>query len=167
MQYMKRFRLGLMLLVTLSTSAMAEQLPYPCGSKTKFEVKTERGLPLPIVPPDKAMVVVVRDKTILFNLGFAVDGKWVGATRRDEPNYFYLLLGPGEYKSCAYGANGPTSLTPAFLTLAVEANKTYYVEIAFTDDGSWSKGRAKLSFVDAEQGSQMVKRGHFAKMLKP
>ncbi|HWR34301.1 MAG TPA: hypothetical protein VN622_00345 [Clostridia bacterium] len=156
---MKRLLSAILVLFPMLMFAQ-EKLPYPCGAATKFEVKTERSLPLPSVPPDKGMVIVVRERTMLFNIGVAIDGKWVGATRKDEPNFFYLFLDPGQYKLCAYGAIGHSNLIPGFLTLNVEPNKTYYVEANYLSD--WKKGRATVTVLDPEEGSQLVKRGYLA-----
>ena len=148
--------------------AEEKDFPYPCGQEAKFEVKirTEGQSSLPSIPEGKSLLIVVRDGGGLYNLGFAINGKWVGATHKSKTNHFFLILNPGEYRFCSTGSLGRSHLLPGFLKLNVEPNKTYYVEQQFMTQ-VLQKDRVRLQLLDEEQGTQILLRGKLATMVKP
>ena len=73
--------------------------------------------------PDKSLIYVLRASPIgnLKQSKVAVDGQWKGVNR--AYNYFFFALETGEHRFCSLMAR-----RYRFLTLKVEAGKTYYLQ---------------------------------------
>lgn len=105
--------------------------------------------PLPVQPPDKGLIYVIRNGSMLgaaIQAKFAMDGKWVGVNR--VSNYFYLEASPGPHYFCA-DANGR-----GLLSLVIEKGTTYYLQQNLTMGGT------DLDLIDAEKGKEYVAKYH-------
>lgn len=127
-----------------------------CGpSSEKLKNETDKSShPEPPVPPDKALVYVVRP-TMLGNkvqTKFAVDGQWVGVNRGN--NYFFLTLAPGSHRFCSQAENSDSA------SLVLEAGKVYFfqqhVEMGIL------KARTSLERIDEQRGREALKKCHLS-----
>jgi hypothetical protein len=106
--------------------------------------------PLPAQPPDKGLIYVVRNGSMVgaaIQARFAMDGKWVGVNR--VSNYFYIEASPGPHYFCAE-SNG----RPGLLSLVIEKGTTYYLQQNLTMGGT------DVDLIDAEKGKKYVAKYH-------
>lgn len=116
--------------VSLVSAAMAKDrsLPDSCGDdKSKFEV-TEQDDKTALPAPDAGKALVVFLEPEFSCLGcptqrFAMDGKWIGATK--PKTFFTLQLDPGEHHFCS---TGPMRHTIAIRSFKAEAGITYFLQ---------------------------------------
>jgi len=75
-----------------------------CGPRdVEFEVTADKSQhPTPTAENGRALLYVVQEDSI--RTRFAIDGKWVGALRRET--YFVMPIEPGDHHLCAIGAWG-------------------------------------------------------------
>ncbi len=140
------------------TRKRLEQLA--CGPEgVHFAHHTEKSSqPLPEQPPDKALIYVIRNGSMVgaaMQAKFAMDGKWMGMNR--VSNYFYIEATPGTHYFCA-DANGR-----GLLSLVVEKGTTYYLQQRLTMGGT------DLDLIDVEKGKEYVAKYHrsiFVEKLK-
>ena len=107
---------------------------------------------LPQQPPEKALIYVIRTRNILGSASqanFAMDGKWVGASRIG--NYFYLEADPGPHYFCLkfWGSH------PGLLSLVTEKGKTYYLRETIT-----MAGGIEIDLIDETEGKGDVAKYH-------
>ncbi len=115
---------------SLASVAMAKDhiLPDSCGDdKSKFEV-TEQESAAVLPPPDAGKALIVLIEPVFSCLGcrtqrFAMDGKWIGATK--PKTYFTLQVDPGQHHFCS---TGPMLHTIAIRSFEVEAGVTYFLQ---------------------------------------
>lgn len=161
---------GLVLFVAtlpLSSLTMARELPYPCGPDLKFEVRAEEALWTTHEPlaDGRGRVYVLADTISMYNLGVAIDGKWVGANWKWKASYFLLDLAPGEYHICAAGSFLNAHLLPGFFLLKVDSGKTYFLEQKVEEVGFHA--RVAIRQLDEYQATQLLRRSRRSIMVAP
>ena len=133
------------------TRKRLEQLA--CGpSSVHFSHRTEKGpQALPEQPPDKALIYVIRTKSLegaAIQARMAMDGKWVGVNR--GANYFYFEVDPSPHYFCVKAGFD----APGLLSLVVEKGKTYYLRQNLT------RGGTDLDLLDEVKGKEYVAKYH-------
>jgi hypothetical protein len=127
-----------------------------CGNEdVNYNAKTDKTQhPTPNAPEDKALIYVIRSSMMGYKIDskLAVDGKWMGVNR--GKTYFYFTLDPGEHYFCSESENQD------YLTLKVEAGKTYYLHQQ-VEMGLW-KARTNLVVLTEEQGRKKLEDVHLS-----
>ncbi|MFZ1087503.1 MAG: hypothetical protein WAN35_21275 [Terracidiphilus sp.] len=128
---MKLKLFALLFCLSFAATAIAKEIELPdsCGDpKTKFEVTTHKSTtPLPAPDAGKGLIVFIQPYDSICSgciLRFAMDGQWVGATKKDG-SYFTLQVEPGQHHFCA------TSLirnTIAIRSFEVKAGESYFLQ---------------------------------------
>ncbi len=164
------------LLSVVAVPAIAQEwvklpLPYPCGvgtPATKFKVKLDKATwsqPAPLKEGYARLYVLGDGNSVMeagVNYGFAINGKWVGATARNR-SYFMIDLVPGEYRFCASGAWFVQRLRPGFLKVRLEAGKTYYVATVYPVNTV----NSKIEQLDEEAAQQQLRYSHRTTLVSP
>jgi hypothetical protein len=111
----------------------ATNLPDSCGDdKVKFDVKTEKGQPVPAGPAEgKAQIVFIESENQMVvpfhdaTVRFGVDGAWVGANYGDS--YFALTVEPGVHHLCAsWQSDLSLKKNVAVTSFTAEPGQVYY-----------------------------------------
>lgn len=114
-------------------------LPDACGDdKTKFDVDTQRDIPVPAGPAaDKAQIVFIEKldgsgSVTTPTTRFGIDGAWVRADK--DNSYFVVSVAPGPHHLCVNWQShfGSESDQVAMDSFTAEAGKTYYYQIKIT-----------------------------------
>jgi hypothetical protein len=181
---MKLRLFALLLCLSFAAAAMAKEIELPdsCGDpKTKFEVTTHKSTDsLPAPDAGKALIVFIQ-------LGpsgcigceaqkYAMDGHWVGATKKDS--FFTLQVEPGQHNFCS---TGPTKNAIAIHAIDVKAGATYFLQARMM---SYSTPRTQeehdsqvlpagkksfpygMSLLDEEKGRYLIKSYEVAEFTK-
>lgn len=156
----------LLITALLATALIAQEQPNSvCQQRMKFSahVVTAPAETVPVTS-SKALVHILREGIGVYTIGAAVDGAWVGATKRNT--HFSMLLEPGEHHLCSTGGIGAHYLSPGFLSIRLEAGKTYYIEQVL-DSAINARDRVRLIVLDPDQGEQELRRSRTAVMTTP
>lgn len=168
---MKRALRTFPLLVCLAMviHAGATTLPDACGDdKVTFDVKTEKGQPVPPAPDaGKAQVIVIEN--FEQNQGFCIgckvttrvgmDGAWVGANHGNS--YFALAVEPGEHHLCVdwQSALGTLKKKVGLASLTAQAGQVYYYQIKVREMhyDSGTEMNLSLTPLNEDEGKYLVK----------
>jgi hypothetical protein len=107
------------------TSSSQAEREDACGPQhVHFSVHTDkRQHPIPAPLEGKAMVFVIQ-KNEAGTVGFALDGKWMGAT--EYRSYFFFPVEPGEHHVCSRDVGFLGSGKPLFDSFDAVPGQTYY-----------------------------------------
>ena len=180
--FMKFRMFALFLCLSIAAVAMAKEIELPdsCGDpNTKFDVTTQKSATvLPAPDAGKSLIVFLEpnEEPCLgcYTQRFAMDGKWVGATKKHS--YFTLQVEPGQHHFCSTGVMRNTIAIRSF---EVKAGGTYFLQARWIPHGGgatsvwWphDRGRARFSgcsrrekrsslwyvFADEEKGRYLIK----------
>jgi hypothetical protein len=178
---LRLFALLLCLPFAATATAKEIELPDSCGdANTKFEVTTQKSTaPLPTPDAGKALIVFIQPYDSLCRgciLRFAMDGQWVGATKKDG-SYFTLQVEPGQHHFCA---TDRIPNTIAIRSFEVKGNTTYFLQARVIGAGARTEeendsqviptGKRTLYFgmslLDVEKGRYLIKSYEVAEFKK-
>ena len=162
---MKLKLFALMLCLTFAAAAMAKEteLPDSCGDpNTKFDVTTQKSTAaLPAPDAGKALIVFLEpnEEACLgcYTQRFAMDGQWVGATKKHS--YFTLQVEPGQHRFCSTGVMRNTIAIRSF---EVKAGGTYFLQARWIPHGSSATSAYGGPMTEEEHNSQVVPGGKSA-----
>jgi hypothetical protein len=139
-------------IIELEKEKKQELRAKACGTESvNYMAETDKKQhPTPDAPADKALIYVIRSTIIGLKIHskLGVDGKWMGVNR--GRTYFFFNLEPGEHYFCSESEN------QSYLTLTVEAGKTYYLQQQ-VKPGIW-KARTDLVVMNEEEGKEKLKK---------
>lgn len=170
---MKLRLFALILCLSFAATALAKEIELPdsCGdAKTKFDLTTQKSTTaLPVPDANKALIVFIEPNEPPC-LGcavqkFAMDGQWVGATKKDT--YFTLQVEPGQHHFCS---TGMMRNTIAIHSLEVKAGATYFLQARLINGPITEEEKASqiipagknallygMSLLDEEKGRYLIK----------
>ena len=162
---MKLRLFALLLCLSFAAAAMAKEteLPDSCGDpNTKFEVTThESSTALPAPDAGKALIVFLEpnEEACLgcYTQRFAMDGQWVGATKKHS--YFTLQVEPGQHHFCSTGVMRNTIAIRSF---EVKAGGTYFLQARWIARGGGATSAYGGPETEEEHHSQVVPGGRSA-----
>ena len=181
---MKLRLFSLLLCLSFAAAAMAKEteLPDSCGDpNTKFEVTThESSTALPAPDAGKALIVFLEpnEEACLgcYTQRFAMDGQWVGATKKHS--YFTLQVEPGQHHFCSTGVMRNTIAIRSF---EVKAGGTYFLQARWINFGPVTEEEHEsqvlpagkraasvygMSLLDEEKGRYLIKSYEVAEFKK-
>jgi len=162
---MKLKLFALMLCLTFAAAAMAKEteLPDSCGDpNTKFDVTTQKSTAaLPAPDAGKALIVFLEpnEEPCLgcYTQRFAIDGQWVGATKKHS--YFTLQVEAGQHHFCSTGVMRNTIAIRSF---EVKAGGTYFLQARWIPHGGSAGSAYGGPITEEEHNSQVVPGGKSA-----
>jgi hypothetical protein len=162
---MKLKLFALMLCLTFAAAAMAKEteLPDSCGDpNTKFDVTTQKSTAaLPAPDAGKALIVFLEpnEEPCLgcYTQRFAMDGQWVGATKKHS--YFTLQVEAGQHHFCSTGVMRNTIAIRSF---EVKAGGTYFLQARWIARGGGATSAYGGPITEEEHNSQVVPGGKSA-----
>jgi hypothetical protein len=183
---MKLRLFALLFCLSFAATAIAKEIELPdsCGDpKTKFDVTTQKSTtPLPAPDAGKALIVFLEPFDLpclgcsrLPEQRFAMDGQWVGATKKFT--YFTLQVEPGQHHFCATGRM-PTEI--AIRSFDVKVGETYFLQARYI--GNWPRTQEEndsqvipagkrsvfygMSLLDEEKGRYLIKSYEVAEFTR-
>jgi len=162
---MKLRLFALFICLSFATTAVAKEteLPDSCGDpNTKFDVTTQKSTAaLPAPDTGKALIVFLEpnEEACLgcYTQRFAMDGQWVGATKKHS--YFSLQVEPGQHHFCSTGVMRNTIAIRSF---EVKTGGTYFLQARWIPNRPGAGSAYGGPMTEEEHDSQVVPGGKSA-----
>jgi hypothetical protein len=165
--FMKLKLFALFLCLSFAATAIAKEIELPdsCGDpNTKFDVTTHKSTTaLPAPDAGKGLIVFLEpnEENCLgcYTQRFAMDGQWVGATKKHS--YFTLQVQAGQHHFCSTGVMRNTI---AIRTFEVKAGGTYFLQARWIPSvhGNVATSAYGGPMTEEEHDSQVVPGGKSA-----